>query len=146
MGEHLKKIEASKRPLGIAHVELEATIAARKGDPKKAWALFRQAADRQAALLYTEPPDYPRPVAEGWGYAALARRDYPTAEMAYREALTREPGGGRALFGLAAALQGQGRMAAAETALGQARKAWDKADLDLPQTRGTARAEASDKN
>jgi hypothetical protein len=37
-------------------------------------------------------------------------------------------------------------MAAADAAIGQARKAWDKADLDLPQTRGTARAEASDKN
>ncbi len=142
MAALLKTIEASKRPLAIAPLELDATIAARKGDRKRAWALFRQGAADEAALLYTEPPAYPRPVAEGWGHAALALRDYRTAETAYREAIVREPGGGRAMFGLAAALKGQGRHAAAEAALDQARKAWGKADIDLPQTRGIARAEA----
>jgi len=140
MGEQLKRIDASKKPLGIAQLELEATIAARKGKRKEAWTLFRQAADRQAALLYTEPPDYPRPVVEGWGHAALLLRDYATAEKAYREALAREPGGGRAYFGLAAALKGRGRPAEAEVALRSARRAWDKADADLPQLR-TQRAE-----
>lgn len=142
MAGQLQRIEASKRPLAIARLELEATIAARRGDRKKSWPLFRKAADMEAALLYTEPPYYPRPVVEAWGHAALKLRDYRTAEKAYREALVREPGGGRALFGLAAALSGQGRAVEAAAAADQARKAWSKADLDLPQLRGTARAEA----
>ncbi len=144
MGELLKKIEASKRALGIAHTELEATIATRRGDKKKAWELFRQAAASEVALLYTEPPSYPRPVAEAWGNAALVRRDYATAEKAYREALTREPGGGRAYFGLASALKGQGRQLDAAASLDSARRAWDHADADLPQLRAVARAENDD--
>jgi tetratricopeptide (TPR) repeat protein len=140
LGEELKRIQASKRPLGIAHLELQATIAARRGDRKKSAALFRKAADQEAALLYTEPPYYPRPVVEGWGNVALSTRDYATAEKAYREALAREPGSGRALFGLSAALAAQGRSADADAALASARKAWDKADLDLPQMRGARSA------
>jgi hypothetical protein len=46
------------------------------------------------------------------------------------------------MFGLASALSGQGRNAAAAAELVRAHKAWDKADADLPQTRATARAEA----
>lgn len=144
MGESLQRIEASKRPLGIAHLELEATIAARGGDRQKAWQLFRKAADQEIALLYTEPPYYPRPVVEGWGHLALALGDYATAETAYREALTREPGGGRAYFGLAAALEGQGRTADAEAAREHAKRAWHAADLELPQMRGAARAAAGE--
>jgi Flp pilus assembly protein TadD len=67
-------------------------------------------------------------------------RDYGSAEKAYRTALSREPGGGRAMFGLAAALRGLGRTADAEKTLGDARKAWAKADADLPQLKGTTRA------
>jgi len=141
MAELLKKIDSSKLPLGIAHTELEATLAARWGDRKKAWALFGRGAASEEALIYTEPPSYPRPVALGWGKAALERRDYKTAEKAYREALLREPGGGSAYFGLAFALKGQGRTADAGAALMSGRKAWDKADVDLPQLRGTVRAE-----
>ncbi len=142
MGDYLPKLEASRRPLAIARMELEATIAAYRGDRKKSRYLFRKAADLEAGLLYTEPPSYPRPVVEAWGHAALMMRDYGSAEKAYREALAREPGGGGALFGLTAALRGLGRLADSEQTLGQARKAWDKADADLPQMRGALRAGA----
>jgi hypothetical protein len=49
------------------------------------------AADREAAMLYTEPPSYPRPVVEGWGNVALAIGDFSSAERAYREALLLKP-------------------------------------------------------
>jgi|CXWL01.1.fsa_nt_gi tetratricopeptide (TPR) repeat protein len=139
MGGLLSRLDASRRPLGIAHMELEATIAAAKGDRKKARFLFAKAADLEAGLLYTEPPSYPRPVVEGWGHAALKLRDFSSAEKAYREAIAREPGGGRALFGLAAALRGLGRVADSEKAMDLARKAWDKADANLPQMAGATR-------
>src|SRR5262245_35992332 len=126
----LPKLEASRRPLGVAQTELEATIAAYSGDRKKSRYLFRKAADVEAGLLYTEPPAYPRPVVEGWGRAALRLKDWKSAEIAYREALSREPGGGRAMFGLADALVGLGRRADAEKTRAEARKAWARADAD----------------
>ena len=46
---------------------------------------------------------------KGWANVALALGDYATAEKAYRETLEREPGSGRAYFGLAAALDGLGK-------------------------------------
>ena len=84
-------------------------------------------------ILYTEPPSYPRPVVEGWANVALALGDYTTAEKGYREALEREPGSGRAFFGLAASLEGQGKTAEAREAKARAAKAWANADANLPQ-------------
>ena len=109
MQKDLAAVTSAKEPIAIAAAELEATIAARNGDRKKAYELYRKAADREAAMLYTEPPAYPRPVVEGWANVALALGDAATAEHAYREALEREPGSGRAFFGLAASLNGLGQ-------------------------------------
>jgi tetratricopeptide (TPR) repeat protein len=135
MREHLLRVTASKRPLEIARIELEATIAARGGDTSKGWSLFQKAADMEAALIYTEPPSYPRPVVEGFAMTAIAMGDHATAEKAYREALAREPGSGKAYFGIAAALRGQNKSAEAQAMAGKGLKAWDKADADLPQLR-----------
>ena len=90
------------------------------------------------SAIYTEPPSYPRPVVEGWGAIALALGDNEVAEKAYREALSREPGSGRAYFGLAAALRGQERLSEAEKLTAQALAAWDKADAGLPQLKALA--------
>jgi hypothetical protein len=131
-----KQVAASTgtgEPLRIAAIELEATIAARSGDRRKANQLFARAADRESRMIYTEPPSYPRPVVEGWANTALATRDFATAERQYREALKREPGSGRAFFGLSAALRGQNKMAESRDAQERGAKAWAKADADLPQ-------------
>jgi tetratricopeptide (TPR) repeat protein len=133
MQKDLAAVTSSKEPIAIAAQELEATIAARAGDKKKAYELYRKAADREAAMLYTEPPAYPRPVAEGWANVALALGDFAAAEKAYREALAREPGSGRAYFGLAASLDGLGKTADAQDARAKAAKAWAHADANLPQ-------------
>ena len=133
MHKDLDAVTSAKEPLGIAAQELEATIAARGGDQKKAYELYRKAANREANIMYTEPPAYPRPVVEGWANVALALGDYATAEKEYREALGREPGSGRAFFGLAAALDGQGKTTEARTARDRAAKAWANADANLPQ-------------
>jgi len=133
MQKDLDAVTSSKEPFGIALQELDATIAARGGDHKKATELYRKAADREAAMMYTEPPAYPRPVVEGWGNVALVLGDYATAEKAYREALAREPGSGRAYFGLAAALDGEGNTTEATAARTRAAKAWANADANLPQ-------------
>ena len=49
------------------------------------------------------------PVAEGFANTALSLGDFAVAEKGYRETLSREPGSGRAYFGLAAALTGLGK-------------------------------------
>jgi tetratricopeptide (TPR) repeat protein len=129
----LEAVTSAKEPIGIAVQELEAAIAARGGDRKKGYELFRKAATREAAMLYTEPPSYPRPVVEGFANVALAVGDFATAAQAYREALQREPGSGRAYFGLAAALEGLGNTADAREAREHAARAWATADQNLPQ-------------
>ena len=133
MHKDLDAVTSAKEPLGIAAQELEATIAARAGDTNKAYELYRKAATREANIMYTEPPAYPRPVVEAWGNVALVLGDNTVAEQAYRQALEREPGSGRAFFGLAAALDGQGKSAEARTARERAAKAWANADANLPQ-------------
>jgi tetratricopeptide (TPR) repeat protein len=138
----LEAVTATREPIRVAAMELEASIAARAGDRKKGYDLFRKAADREAAMSYTEPPSYPRPVVEGWANVALALGDVATAERAYREALAREPGSGRAYFGLAAALDGLGRAADAREFLARAAKAWANADADLPQVQRLRAASA----
>jgi tetratricopeptide (TPR) repeat protein len=140
----LNEVKASKDPLLIAAQELEGHVEARFGDRRKGFDLMRRAADREAALIYTEPPSYPRPAVEGLASVALALGDTTTAERAYREALDREPGSGRAYFGLAAAYTAAGRAADAREVTAKGLRAWDKADEDLPQVRlakaGTAAA------
>ena len=131
--KHLDAVTSAKEPIGIGLQELEATIAARAGDRKKAYELYRKAADREAAILYTEPPAYPRPVIEGLANMALALGDHAAAEKAYRELLELEPGSGRAYFGLAAALDGLGKPTEARDARSRAAKAWANADASLPQ-------------
>lgn len=129
---HVKAATATTGSLSIAELELEAAITARAGDKARGFELFRQAADREAGLLYTEPPSYPRPVAEGLGATALALGEYALAEKAYREALSREPGSGRAYFALASVLRAQDR-ATAKPMYEMGIRAWDKADKELPQ-------------
>src|SRR5471032_2031679 len=133
MHKDLDAATSMKEPLGIAAQELEATIAARAGDRKKVYELYAKAADREANIMYTEPPAYPRPVVEGWANIALALGDHATAEKGYRDALKREPGSGRAFFGLAASLDAQGRKSEAQEAKSRAAKAWANADANLPQ-------------
>jgi tetratricopeptide (TPR) repeat protein len=126
---HVKAATASRRPLAIAAMELDATLSVRSGDRVRGYGLFRTAADMEAALIYTEPPSYPRPVVEGLAVTAAAVGDHATAENAWRETLAREPGSGRAYFGLAAALRALNRTDEGERMAARGTKAWDKADV-----------------
>ena len=138
MQTHVKAANAIKRPLSIAELELEATIAARGGDKARAYEMFWKAADMEAALLYTEPPSYPRPVVEGLGVTAAALGDLDVAERAYTAALEREPGSGRAYFALATVLKRLNKAAESARMRAAAIAAWSKADRDLPQLAATS--------
>jgi thioredoxin-like negative regulator of GroEL len=84
-------------------------------------------------------------VVEGIANVALAVGDFAMAEAAFREALTREPGSGRAYFGLADALAAERKPDEARTVRDKAAKAWDKADADLPQIVKLRTATAADR-
>lgn len=126
------EMKTTPPPIEAALLELRGVIEARAGDRKQAWDLLRKAADREASMIYTEPPAYPRPVAEGWGHVALELGDFATADLAYAEALQMEPGSGRAYIGRAEALAGLGRMQESAAMLQKARAAWNNADVQLP--------------
>ncbi len=133
MKRHVGNASATKRPLEIAELELEATITARSGDKAKGFEMFWKAAEMEASLLYTEPPSYPRPVVEGLGVTAAALGDHEVAAKAFTEALAREPGSGRAYFAMAKTLRALNRPDEARRMAEAATRAWDKADRDLPQ-------------
>src|SRR5436309_4336258 len=103
----------------IAQSELEAYIDAKSGNLKKGLDGLRRAATREADLPYTDPTVYPRPVLELMGRTALDGKDFAAAEFAYRKTLENEPGGGRALWGLAKALDGLGKKAEAEKTMAE---------------------------
>lgn len=122
MRAQVERSSAGLEPLRIALLELEASIEARAGKRRASKRKFGEAALREASMLYTEPPAYPRPVAEGWGHVALEIGDYQVADEAYLRALTIEPGSGRAYLGRAGALRAMGKPVESDEILRRARQ------------------------
>jgi Flp pilus assembly protein TadD len=71
------------------------------------------------------------PALELRGGLALRQRDYAKAAAAFRAALAAYPGDPRALFGLAAALDGLGDAAGAKAARARFTTSWQGADTTL---------------
>ena len=120
--------------LAVAMNELEG-FARIKGndDLERGLNLMRRAIQLEDSMPYTEPPAYPRPVREIFGRVMLERKDYKAAEAIYRELLQKEPGSGRAFWGLTQALEGAGRMPEAQLTRREFAKAWANADPTLPE-------------
>jgi tetratricopeptide (TPR) repeat protein len=121
--------------LAVAPLELEGRIEIRDGRADSGIALLHRALDREKAIGYSEPPLYPHPMEEVIGQALLDLHRWQEAEAMFDAALARDPGSGRALFGLAKAREGAGRADAARDAYSRFRAAWAQADSDLPQMR-----------
>jgi tetratricopeptide (TPR) repeat protein len=124
MRSYLEISGAGLEPLRIAALELEASIEARAGLRHASLRHFDEAARREAAMLYTEPPAYPRPVGEGWGHVALETGDHRAADQAYLRALAIEPGSGRAYLGRARALQALGKARESREMFRRASQSW----------------------
>jgi hypothetical protein len=88
------------RELRIASIELEGQIAAASGETASAIRLLNKASRAERALRYTEPPVYPRPVAESLGYFLLRSGKPAQAKSAFRTALEQFPGSARSVAGL----------------------------------------------
>ena len=92
---------ANPTELVVARQELQAHIELADGHTGRALKLFEQASKAERRLVYTEPPYYPRPVAEPWGRAALKANKPALSERAFRVALEQYPGDAHAKVGQA---------------------------------------------
>jgi len=145
------------RALAVAPIELKARLAAREatirpllqstnvpssGSPAdqakkedQAISLLREGIEEELKLGYSEPPLYPNPMEEVAGKVCLGLKRWKEAEEFFAAALERDPGSGRAYFGLMQAQQALGKDAEARKSYAKFVKAWSKADADLPEMR-----------
>lgn len=119
----------------IAVDVLDGEIAARQKNYKRAVASLKRAVDREDALLYSEPPDWPNPPRHNLG-AVLLEAGKPTeAEQVFRKDLDRHRNNGWGLLGLAKSLEAQGKKGEAEQVRARLQKAWSKADVEIASAR-----------
>lgn len=123
------------RALAVAPFELQARILAREGKADESIAKLREGVEEEIKLGYSEPPFYPNPMEEVAGKVSLELKRWKEAEEFFRAALERDPGSGRAYFGLMQAQQALGKDAEARKSYAKFLKAWSKADADLPEIR-----------
>jgi tetratricopeptide (TPR) repeat protein len=116
--------------LAIAADVLAGHLAAARGDHDAAVAHLREAAAREDAMVYGEPPEWSVPVRQELGTVLLAADRPEEAEEAFREDLNRFPANGWSLHGLASALEARGEERDAGEALARFREVWKDADFD----------------
>jgi Flp pilus assembly protein TadD len=109
---------------------LAGEIAVAKGD-KAGIDSLRRAVAVEDLINYNEPPDLDIPIREWLGRALMRSGRYADAEAVYREELTKHPRNGRALFGLAEALDKQGNASATGLVRKEFESAWANADEKL---------------
>jgi len=114
---------------------LDGEIARARGDKAAAAARFRNAYQRERTLGYNEPPYWHQPVSHLLGAALLADGRPAEAEAVYRESLAVYRDDGWALFGLAQALEAQGRREEAASTRQRFAAAWARADVKLASSR-----------
>jgi tetratricopeptide (TPR) repeat protein len=123
--------DQNKLLMQIAAHALEGEIAARSGNSESAITHLRAAQQLEDGMLYFEPPPWPLPVRHSLAAVLMRAGRASEAEQAYREDLQRFPENGWSLFGLAASLRSQGRIADAEAVELRFRRAWQKSDVEL---------------
>jgi hypothetical protein len=114
---------------------LDGEIARVSGNLDVAIKDFRNAADLEHTIAYSEPPYWHQPVSHILGAALLAANKPVEAEAVYRDSLKSYRIDGWALFGLAQALDAQGKHADADEARAEFAKAWQLADVKLSSSR-----------
>jgi tetratricopeptide (TPR) repeat protein len=122
----------------MAQLALEAVdgeIARSRGRTADALRHFKQANALYASLPYTEPDYWYQPVSHIYGAALLAAHRPAEAEAVYRESLGVHRLDGWALYGLAQALQAQGKTKEAAETRAQFASVWRLADTKLTSSR-----------
>jgi tetratricopeptide (TPR) repeat protein len=117
--------------LTIARELLDGELRLWDGETEPALAHFQRAVRLEDSLPYSEPPARFTPARHYLG-AALLRAGRPLeAEVVYSQDLTKNRENGFSLFGLAQALEAQGRDEEASSIRTRFAKAWEAADVTL---------------
>jgi tetratricopeptide (TPR) repeat protein len=128
-------INKSRHILEIASHALRGEIASEAGDYPTAIEALEQAVEREDALNYDEPPTWHYPVRQSLGAVLLQAGQPKRAEAVYRKDLEKFPDNGWSLFGLAKALEAQGKEEQAQDMEKRFREAWRHADIELTASR-----------
>ncbi len=124
----------NKTVLQIAVHALAGEMALRRGDAAGAVEHFAAGLGLEQTLPYTEPPFWYYPMRQSLGKALIAAGRAAEAEAAYRQDLKKWPENGWSLYGLAAALEQQGKTEGAKAVRARYERAW-KGDLPLTASR-----------
>ena len=124
-------INTAKSLVEIAALILEGEIAAKRGQQSRAISLIRKAVVLEDQQNYDEPPSWYMSTRHVLGALYLQAGKPKAAERVYREDLAVFPNNGWALFGLAQALEAQGKRSEAATARVEFEQAWSNADVEL---------------
>ena len=125
----------ARQMMSMALDLLNGEILRASGDLTRAIIDFQSAQTTEKSLPYMEPPYWHQPVAHVLGAALLQAKRPAEAERVYRESLETYRRDGWALFGLAQALEAQGKTAAAQAARKQFGAVWTMADVTLTSSR-----------
>lgn len=135
----LKSYDTFAVPAGpimkVALASLDGEIARLSGDLSSAVVSFEYAQKLEHALPYTEPPYWHQPTSHLLGAALLQAGRPVEAERVYRESLKSYRLDGWALYGLAQALQAQGKASEAAAVRKDFDRVWKLADVKLASSR-----------
>lgn len=121
--------------LGMARGILDGEISAAEGQYDHAIDALRAAAAIEDGLTYDEPEPWPIPVRHVLG-AVLLEAGWPSeAEREYRKELDHHVENGWSLFGLAQALEAQGKAEEADRVRARYERAWARTDIWLRSSR-----------
>jgi tetratricopeptide (TPR) repeat protein len=125
----------ARQMVGMTLALLDGEIARTAGQLDEAVTDFKNASMLEQSLPYTEPPYWHQPVSHLLGAALIQAHQPAEAEAVYRESLKTYRADGWALFGLAQALDAEGKRADAAEARKAFDQAWTFADVKLTSSR-----------
>lgn len=114
-------------PIGRAMIQGELLF--REGKHDEAFAILREGAKAEDALIYDEPPAWMLPVRHALGALLMSAGRHAEAEAVYREDLDRNRNNGWGLLGLHQALRAQGKDLEAVLVKTRVDKAFANADV-----------------
>ncbi|MBL8115330.1 MAG: tetratricopeptide repeat protein, partial [Acidobacteria bacterium] len=117
--------------LSVAGPYLDGEIAYRRGELDAAVKKLEEATRLEDTLKYDEPPGWTVPSRHALGAFLLEAGKSKEAEAVYRQDLLKYPENGWSLWGLAQALEAQGRTAEAKAVAKRFEKAWKRAEIEL---------------
>jgi tetratricopeptide (TPR) repeat protein len=115
--------------LPVARAMVRGELLFREGRLNEAFAVLREGAGAEDALVYDEPPAWMVPVRHAMGALLMSAGRYAEAEQVYREDLKRNPNNGWGLLGLEQALRAQGKLDEIDELAARRATAWARADV-----------------